>query len=461
MQIQVIGNKPLHAAGAHGLLDHRMPAGPRLQHHFVQQLRPRVTALAGILCKAGEQIRLRHCCGAGADSSGSLQQLLPQGSKQHFFQLDRPLLRAQDIALVCLQLRRGEALGIHQRLLAFVVGRSQCQIAFADLDVVAKDRVVTHLQRTDAGARPLALFDGGNRLPGIATQSAQPVQLLMHPFGNRTSIGHRQRRFGDQRALNGCHQIVQRVQLAGKPLPQRSVPALHLLPQLRQMAGAGRNGHHIPWTGTLQRHTRKQPLQVQNAAHGCPHAFTPNQIPRGLLDGCISGFDGCRLRQWPQNGGPQQPLAHRRHALVQSAPERGFLVLPGHQRLHQFQITHGHLIHLQPAGALHKPQCIERHRLQLLRLLHIVHDGTGRTGGCRVVRQSESLHRLHAQLPLHQRARLLRLPNPWLQPRARQAGIQREIHFRGQLGSQSGLQQHFAGLGLLQFIQNGRPGGDG
>ena len=43
--------------------------------------------------------------------------------------LDDLLLRVEDLGLVLLQLGRGEALGIDQRLLALVVGGARCRLA--------------------------------------------------------------------------------------------------------------------------------------------------------------------------------------------------------------------------------------------------------------------------------------------------------------------------------------------
>ena len=66
------------------------------------------------------------------------------------------LLGAEDLLLVLLELRRDEALGVDQRLLAHVVGRDPVQVRLGDLDVVAEDLVVADLERADAGALPLA-----------------------------------------------------------------------------------------------------------------------------------------------------------------------------------------------------------------------------------------------------------------------------------------------------------------
>ena len=55
------------------------------------------------------------------------------------------LLRPQDLALILLELRCDEALGIGQGLLADVVFRDQVQVGVGDLNVVAEDLIVPDL----------------------------------------------------------------------------------------------------------------------------------------------------------------------------------------------------------------------------------------------------------------------------------------------------------------------------
>ena len=80
------------------------------------------------------------------------------------------------LRFVLLQLGRGEALGVDQRLLAFVVGGREMQVGLRDLEVVAEDVVELHLQRADAGALALALLDLRDVLLAVAAEVAQLVE---------------------------------------------------------------------------------------------------------------------------------------------------------------------------------------------------------------------------------------------------------------------------------------------
>jgi hypothetical protein len=91
---------------------------------------------------------------SGARSSRSLQQLLVEG----LFACQGALAGAQHLVLEALQLRRDVALGALQRLSALVVVGHPVGVAAADLDVVAVHAVVADLERGDAGALALALF---------------------------------------------------------------------------------------------------------------------------------------------------------------------------------------------------------------------------------------------------------------------------------------------------------------
>ena len=79
-------------------------------------------------------------------------------------------------------LERGESVGdvafcVRHRLLAPVPLRHFGEVGLGDLDVVAKDFVVAHLQRLDARALPFLFFQAGQILPGIFARLAQFIQL--------------------------------------------------------------------------------------------------------------------------------------------------------------------------------------------------------------------------------------------------------------------------------------------
>src|SRR4029077_3989234 len=73
--------------------------------------------------------------------------------------LDHLFLRVQNFRLILLQLWSRESFRIRQRLLALVIGGHEVQVRLGILQVVSKDRIELHLERTDAGALAFSLLD--------------------------------------------------------------------------------------------------------------------------------------------------------------------------------------------------------------------------------------------------------------------------------------------------------------
>ena len=104
------------------------------------------------------------------------------------------VLGVQHLALVILQLGGGEALGVGQGLLAFVVGGREVQVGARDFDVVAEYVVEAHLERLDAGALALAGFDLGDVLAAVPAEVAQLVELGVEAGADGAAIGEVERR---------------------------------------------------------------------------------------------------------------------------------------------------------------------------------------------------------------------------------------------------------------------------
>jgi hypothetical protein len=81
----------------------------------------------------------------------------------------------QDLGFVVGQLVGDKALAVDGGLLADVVGRYLGQVGAGDLDKVAKDLVVTDLQRRDSGSLALAFFDAQDVIFAALGQIGQLV----------------------------------------------------------------------------------------------------------------------------------------------------------------------------------------------------------------------------------------------------------------------------------------------
>ena len=127
--------------------------------------------------------------------------------KKFQLELQRSLLRAENLVLVFLQLGRDEPLRVHQRLLANVVGRRIGQVGLGDFDVVAENLVVPDLQRFDAGAFLFARLEIGQPLAAFCRRRLQLVQLGMVTLADHPAVLHGNRRLIDNRPINQRHKI--------------------------------------------------------------------------------------------------------------------------------------------------------------------------------------------------------------------------------------------------------------
>ena len=327
-QVEVVRDKPSLARLFHPLLDHRMAPGNRLDHRLFHKLRPHIAPPRRQVREVGQQVRLGHGGRRALDPPGGLQHGTAQLRKNPLLNLDRPLVRGQNLALVFLQLRRRKPLGVDQRLLTLVIGRRQRLVGLGNLNVIAENRVITHLQRVNSCPLPLPLLDSRNLPPPGGGNRPQLVQLRVHARGNRSAVGHGQRRLHDQRSLNPRGHVFERVQLFRQLPPPGCPHRFEGRPQSRQAAQARPEGAHVARSRRIQGKPRQQPLQVQKPGKGPANLLAPHQIADGLADGLVAAFQSFRIHQRPQNRRPQEALAHRRLAGVQGVEERRPAVLP-------------------------------------------------------------------------------------------------------------------------------------
>jgi hypothetical protein len=118
-----------------------------------------VAIFGGHLREGGGDVDFGHGGGGGANALGMRGGELAHLAEQLFFEREDLVLGVENLALVVLQLGRGEALGVDQGLLALVIGGGEVLVGLGDFDVIAEHIIEADLQRLDAGAGALASFD--------------------------------------------------------------------------------------------------------------------------------------------------------------------------------------------------------------------------------------------------------------------------------------------------------------
>ena len=109
---------------------------------------------------------------------GSLLSQAPSQVQEEFrLPLNPDFFGPQDPGLVILEVRGDEALGVYQGLLADVVGRHQMQVGLGDLQIIAEDLVVAHLEAVDAGGAALLGLQFGDPVLAFPAEANEFVQL--------------------------------------------------------------------------------------------------------------------------------------------------------------------------------------------------------------------------------------------------------------------------------------------
>ncbi len=146
------------------------------------KFRPAIIPQRGNMREAREHIDFGKCQRGLADAFGLGGNGGPQFGKESALDLDNLFLRVENLRLIFLQLRSGEALGIDQRLLALIVGGRVMQVGFRNLNVVAEDGIELHFERADAGALALAQFDLGRYCFELRLRSRSSSRSLSTPL---------------------------------------------------------------------------------------------------------------------------------------------------------------------------------------------------------------------------------------------------------------------------------------
>ncbi len=152
------------------------------------ELGPAIISQRGNVRQTGEHVDFRQRQRGLPDALGFGRNRGTQVGKQPPLDFYNLLLGIENLRLILLQLRSRETLGIHQRLLALVIGGREVQVRFRNLNVVAEDGIELHLERPNS--RPLALARLNSRqvLLRVAAQIAQFVEIFVNAGGDHSAI---------------------------------------------------------------------------------------------------------------------------------------------------------------------------------------------------------------------------------------------------------------------------------
>ncbi len=158
------------------LLEHGMPRFLEQERAVAVDLGLEVIALLRQRAPAEQHVDFVNGARGILDRAQVRRGCRAQVEEELVLELARAFLRAEDFRFHLLELGRDEALGVGHGLLARVVGGHGGEVGRADLDVVAEDLVVAHLERLDAGALLLAALQVGQPRLALDRRGAQFLQ---------------------------------------------------------------------------------------------------------------------------------------------------------------------------------------------------------------------------------------------------------------------------------------------
>ena len=158
-----------------------------------------------------ENIDFGDGVGRGQQRFRGSEHLGQQGLEEFGFARQGLFVGTEDFAFLSAQLFRGEAFGVHHRLLADIVRRDGSEVGLGDFNRIPKRPIVADLERLDARARLFLPFEVGD--PGLAVgrERTEPVEFGIEaspqsaPFREVDGqfLGQGRRQLRQQRALQG------------------------------------------------------------------------------------------------------------------------------------------------------------------------------------------------------------------------------------------------------------------
>ncbi|OQB00694.1 MAG: hypothetical protein BWY25_01691 [Chloroflexi bacterium ADurb.Bin222] len=391
---QVVGDKGRLERAFH----HGMPPGADIEHW-----RGREGGTDVVITRGDFRQRRRHI--EPGQRRGECQQL-PRVSghlrtelaEQPRLQLVDALLGIEHQAFVFFELRRDVALRVDQRLFADVIRRHGPGIGVRDLDVVAKDLIVAHLQGLDARARAFLALQGSDPLTGVPARQDDAIEFGGKAGADeaaairlRRGVVYQRRRDERGHLRQGRQAFGQRRKARG-----RSPRLCHEGAQLRHRLQRGADADEVTRRRFPRRDAIDHPLQVgdwfEETAHGGPQQALFHQ-PLHLIQARLQGGD---VKQRTLQPVQQQSAAHRRQRHIEHPQQR--TVLLAAQGLREFQIAPRRRIHRHevPGRIRHQPHDLRQH--PLLRLLQIRQDRAGSPHRQRLALAAEALQRAHPEM---------------------------------------------------------------
>ncbi len=236
--------------------------------------------------------------------------------------LEDPLVGAEHLLLVLLQRRCREPFAAGNRLFAVVVVRHVVQVGLRDFDVIAEHTVEADLERSDAGARALALFHRGDDLAPGAADRHEVVQFRIHAVTREAAVPREGGRLFDERAIDEVTDVGEVVELRQQAAEQRRLDGREHHLHTRRCGQRLLQRHQVTRAGGAERRARHEALEIVHRLQRLAELATVRRAEREVLDGVQAVADAFERAERPQQPRAQHAAAHRGDRAIDLVQQR-------------------------------------------------------------------------------------------------------------------------------------------
>ena len=326
-------------------LHHRVPPVPDVDPVGIVHRGADIVVLHRRPGQGAQNVRHRHRLGDGLEPLHLGGDLFPHPGEELIFQRRQPVRGRKDLPLQRLELRGDVALAARQGLLADIILGHLPGIAPGDLDIIAENLVVAHLELGDAGALPLLLLDPGQPGGPAAQKLPQLVGPGIEARADDPALPQGKGRLVHDGAADELPHVDEGVHLV-QQLPQKGrTEGLQPRPDVRQLLAHRPKGPQVPPVGRAIDDAAGDALHIVDPAEGLFQALPGHEIPRQGRHGLLPPLDGGDAEEGLFQPLAQKPRPHGRPGLVQH-PEEAPLFLSSVERGGELQVPPGGVVQL-------------------------------------------------------------------------------------------------------------------
>ena len=241
--------------------------------------------------KRREHVELRDRLRRLLDARELVGDRAPHVLEQLRFHRDRLVVRAENAVLELLQLLRDVALAVCKRLLADVMLRRFVLEGVRDLKVIAENAVEADAQLRDAGRRALPRLQLGNQLLAVRHVALYSVERIVVSLPDNAALTDRVRRLLDDRLVDQCADVLERVDLLLDRLELRRLALGGERFELRQARQRRPQSAQVLAVHRAVDNARHDALEVENAGEAFSDRVEQRAVVEKLRDGVLPQRD--------------------------------------------------------------------------------------------------------------------------------------------------------------------------